>query len=772
MMKSKYSRLLSAVSLGLLASALLASTQFVEVGADVTKKGGVSAGDTVPITELSGYTIFSPRLPDAPPAQFRFTAPIDRADVEIVVAKHSCRSDYFRVLVDSGDGKLTRVADPVVRTYKGGIANRPETTVTGSLLESGFSGVIHLEDGSDWVVQPLSDFRRDVGIGDRRHVAYAASDAIPDGRGCAFGRRGFERFGVPSMNGGGDAGGGNSEGGLAGATPGQVVIACETDYEFFQKNGSSVVNTVNDVELIIANVNTIYDRDANVTHELGTVVIRSASTDPYGGTTIDARLNEFSAKWASSPESGIYRNVSHFFSGYAFPGGTIGLAYLGGVCTGINQTQYGVVESRYTTTLNYRISLSTHELGHNWDCTHCDSQGAANCNIMCSTNGGCGGISGSNLKLNTLSISEINGWRNQVSCDFVRPVAVTPPFTETFATTTLLYDRWIYNDGGSVTTAAQNEPTAPYSLNLNSSGSNAYDDDEVRTNFINLGGASSATASYKVQRNGVESDKTLIVEYLNNTLDWTALNTLTSDGTTQTTFTPYEHVLPSNARHASFRLRFRPDGTDSTDNWYIDDVQVFTVATPPPPANDECVAAITITAGNTAFDTTNATDTALTVPTTCTANANGLLVKDVWYKFVAPCAGSTTVSTCGLAGFDTRVVVYGPATDCPGVSTPIRACNDDASGCASGTSSVAFPSLLGSTYYIRVGGATAGGSGTLAVTCVDCAADLNDDLAIDAGDIAVLLANWGNSGLGDINANGTVDGADLAALLSAWGPCT
>jgi len=770
-MKSISPRLLSGATVGLLATTLLVSTQFVGASADVTRKIVRSADDSVPIAELSTYTIFTPRLPDAPPAEFRFTAPIDGTEVEIIVEKHSCRSDYFQVLVDSGDGKLTRVADPVVRTYKGQIANRQETTVTGSLLDNGFSGIIHLEDGSDWAVQPLSDFRRDVGIGDRRHVAYAASDAIPDGRGCAFGRRGFERFGVPGMNGGGAAGGGSDEGGLAGTTPGQVVIACETDYEFFQKNGSSVANTLNDVELIISNVNTIYDRDANVTHELGTVVIRSGVTDPYSGTTIDARLGEFDSKWASSPESGIFRNISHFFSGYAFSGGTIGLAYLGGVCTGITQTQYGVVESRYTTTLAFRISLSTHELGHNWNCTHCDSQGSANCNIMCSSNGGCGGISGSNLRLNTFSVGELNGWRNQVSCDFVRPVAVTPPFTETFSTTTLSTDRWIYNDGGSISTAAQNEPTAPYSLNLNSSGSTEYDDDEVRTNFINLGGTSSATASYKVQRNGVETGKTLIVEYLSNTLDWTALNTLTSDGVNQTSFTTYEQALPTNARHAAFRLRFRPDGTDSTDNWYIDDVQVFTVATPPPPANDECVAAITITAGNTAFNTTNATDTALTVPTTCTANANGLVVKDVWYKFVAPCAGNTTVSTCGLAGFDTRVVVYGPAVDCPGVSTSIRACNDDASGCASGTSSVSFPSLIGSTYYIRVGGATAGGSGTLAVTCADCATDLNDDLATDAGDIAVMLANWSNSGVGDINSSGTVDGADLATLLGAWGAC-
>ncbi|MBM4008486.1 MAG: hypothetical protein FJ285_02730 [Planctomycetes bacterium] len=738
--------------------------------AEVTRKGSprAVAGDVLQIAELSAFTAFAPNLPDALPAQFRFMAPIAGTDVTITVDKHSCRSDTFKVLVDGGDGKLTRVADPVVRTYKGAIANRPGTIVTGSLLESGFSGIVHLEDGTDWAIQPLSDFRRDVTVGDPRHIAYAASDAIPDGRGCAFGRRGFERFGVPPVDGGGAGG---DEGGLAGGTPGQVTISCETDHEFFQKNSSSVVNTVNDVELIISNVNTIYDRDANVTHELGTIVIRSNAADPYNGTTIDARLDEFGNKWASAPESGIFRNISHFFSGYNYSGGTIGLAYLGGVCAGINATQYGVVESRYTTALAFRISLSTHELGHNWDCTHCDSQGSANCNIMCSSNGGCGGISGSNLRLNTFSVSELNTWRNQVSCDFVRPVAVTPPFTETFTTTSLSTDRFTYSDGASVNTAAQNEPTAPYSLNLNSTGSNTYDDDEVRTNTINLAGTNSATAAYKVQRIGVESGKTFAVEYLNNSLDWTPLNTITSDGSNQTTFTNFEHALPANARHAAFRLRFRPDGTDSTDNWYVDDISVFTVATPPAPANDECVAAITINTGNTTFNTSNATDTALPVPTTCTANGDGVIVKDIWYKYVAPVSGSTTVSTCGLASFNTRIAVYGPVADCPGISTTVRACNDDGTGCASGTSSVAFTSLIGATYYLRVGGATAGGTGTLAVTAIDCAADLNNDLFTDAADLAAMLANWNNSGQGDLDSSGTVDGSDLAALLGAWGPC-
>ncbi|MFM8784669.1 MAG: ABC transporter permease, partial [Phycisphaerales bacterium] len=50
--------------------------------------------------------------------------------------------------------------------------------------------------------------------------------------------------------------------GIAGTTPSQVEIGCETDFEFFQRNGSSVANTVNDSELSMNNVHVIYDRDA------------------------------------------------------------------------------------------------------------------------------------------------------------------------------------------------------------------------------------------------------------------------------------------------------------------------------------------------------------------------------------------------------------------------------------------------------------------------------------------------------------------------------
>ena len=47
-------------------------------------------------------------------------------------------------------------------------------------------------------------------------------------------------------------------------------------------------------------------------------------------------------------------------------------------------------------------------------------------------------------------------------------------------------------------------------------------------------------------------------------------------------------------------------------------------------------------------------------------------------------------------------------------------------------------------------------------------ADINGDGIVNAADLAIVLNNWGGSGLGDVDHNGIVDGADLAVVLSAW----
>ena len=57
-----------------------------------------------------------------------------------------------------------------------------------------------------------------------------------------------------------------------------------------------------------------------------------------------------------------------------------------------------------------------------------------------------------------------------------------------------------------------------------------------------------------------------------------------------------------------------------------------------------------------------------------------------------------------------------------------------------------------------------------------CAADLSGDLAVDATDLAALLAAWGPCPTGsscgpDISGDGRVDGIDLSSLLASWGQC-
>jgi hypothetical protein len=57
--------------------------------------------------------------------------------------------------------------------------------------------------------------------------------------------------------------------------------------------------------------------------------------------------------------------------------------------------------------------------------------------------------------------------------------------------------------------------------------------------------------------------------------------------------------------------------------------------------------------------------------------------------------------------------------------------------------------------------------------CDTCPTDINGDLVVDAADLGLLLAAWGNGDpLRDFNQSGRVDGADLGLLIGGWGDCS
>jgi hypothetical protein len=189
-----------------------------------------------------------------------------------------------------------------------------------------------------------------------------------------------------------------------------------------------------------------------------------------------------------------------------------------------------------------------------------------------------------------------------------------------------------------------------------------------------------------------------------------------------------------------------------------------------PPPNDDCITGPFLSDGAHAFDTIDATTDGFSEPGACTDFSG-----DVWYKYVASCAGLVTISVCD-ADYDTTLAVY---TSCPTGSDQALYCSDDDCGVQS---RIGFENAGPALYRIRVGGSGGqSGTGVLVVECDPCPADCapaGGDATVDIQDLLALLAAWGTSGGPCDFAGGTpagpddvVDIQDLLALLSDWGDC-
>ncbi|MCG8408509.1 MAG: hypothetical protein MI923_25185 [Phycisphaerales bacterium] len=183
------------------------------------------------------------------------------------------------------------------------------------------------------------------------------------------------------------------------------------------------------------------------------------------------------------------------------------------------------------------------------------------------------------------------------------------------------------------------------------------------------------------------------------------------------------------------------------------------------PANDDCVDAIPINDGSTAFSTSDATTDG---PAHGTCEHDGQTYNDIWFVYTATCTGDLTVSTCGTAFYDTDLVVY-DGCDCG--SLTLLGCDDDTSGCPGFTSEVTVFVTEGNCYLIRVGGFQINdqGSGNIVLTCDNGepsgACCLMDDSCVvvgSEGECQAMSGDW--RGLGTdcaFNPCGSSNGADV-----------
>ncbi len=150
-----------------------------------------------------------------------------------------------------------------------------------------------------------------------------------------------------------------------------ITLVADTEmYQDFNNNATSVINFMNGV---LANVQTVYDDEFadELRYVVGTTIVYTTSNqDPYtNNTTGGTLLSSFTdISEANSAPLGTY-DVATLWSGRNFAGSTVGVAWVGAICT---RFRYNVLENFSSNATQLR-NLWSHELGHNWSANHDNS---------------------------------------------------------------------------------------------------------------------------------------------------------------------------------------------------------------------------------------------------------------------------------------------------------------------------------------------------------------------------------------------------------------
>ena len=570
----------------------------------------------------------------------RTSVKLDGVVRTMTLKKHTLRADGFQVLVQREPyGPLVPVEPPPARTYRGSIYSLPGSVVSASIVDGQMTATIATPDGV-YGVQP-SDTAE---IGE--HVVFRADDWI-DREGVSCGVSDLMDTEVWDT----DA----VSGTIATAGLRVAEVAIDADVEFFLANNGSVEATVLDIETVMDAVEAIYEHDTGITYEVTTIVVRTVEPDPYTSSDNNVLLCEFRNTWNDAPLTNIQRDVAHLFTARNIDGNTVGKAWLWALC---NETDsdcgnplavrenvaYAFSASLFTSAMPVRAALTAHELGHNWGAEHCN--GDDDCHIMCGILGGCAGLTGDQLKFGTASTGSITSFRETRTClaDLANPPTV--PFFDEFPTSVIDPGNWTYLNGAVLTTLAVNPPSPPYAINLDRAGSALYQEDEFRSNTIPLGGSADIALSYHTQHRSVAAGGALIVEYWNNNLTWREINRIESDGVDESTFVFHSHVLPADANHSEFRLRFRTEVDLPSEEWYLDDIGLAAACL----TDDEC------------NDGLFCNGIELCLEGSCTSSASPCAVGDICDEGHRYCVDPACEAPTVVAGGSRYLTVAPPAT--------------------------------------------------------------------------------------------------------------
>jgi hypothetical protein len=264
---------------------------------------------------------------------------------------------------------------PMVNTYRGRIAGRPDSEVRLTIEASEVEGFFDLA-GQRFFIEPAKRYSANAASG--QTVVYQEED-VREGTSfyCASDMPARIRAGEAYVS------GENAEAEESGFTPTyqstvlasrNLEIATEADLEYVTLHGGATqanANIVSILNMVEGTFASEVDLEITITYQHTWSI-----TDPFTGANSGDLLNSFRTHWNTNfPRASYPRDTAHLFSGKPIIL-SAGIAYMGVVCSA-NQYAYGISGNVNWAPGKYLIPA--HELGHNLGAEHAEtSQGCGN----------------------------------------------------------------------------------------------------------------------------------------------------------------------------------------------------------------------------------------------------------------------------------------------------------------------------------------------------------------------------------------------------------
>jgi PKD repeat protein len=357
-------------------------------------------------------------------------------------------SDYF--VTESTKNGLVRKSGTTALPMQGYVVGHPKSRVSITFNHDFIYGFITLGN-TTYFIEPLNHFVQEEN--DDKFVLYSVNDIIPgEEKVCGYDAylKEKESNRTKILNNSGAR------------MPGQclrVEIALAADFLMHQAYGNSTGVQNHNIG-VLNNVQTNYDDEFADELQFALTeqwISTCSSCDPWTSSADAGDLLDDFTAWGVSGFSASH-DVASLWTSRDFIGTTIGLAWVGTVCTSF---KYNVLED-FSSNAQLKRVLQAHELGHNFDASH-------NTGIMAPS------VSSATNWSNT-SITEIQNYYNGVSCLSNCPGSNAPsanftyqlnnncsPAEVEFTNLSTNATSWIWTfDGGTPSTSTAQNPIVSY----------------------------------------------------------------------------------------------------------------------------------------------------------------------------------------------------------------------------------------------------------------------------------------------------------------------